>query len=58
MKANLTYDGKIEIEFSMNEKQFGSDILERIAILYEEQDVDASPIWELIDKISHATLIQ
>lgn len=58
MKANLTYDGKIEIEFSMNEKQFGSDILEHIALLYEEQEVDASPIWELIDKISHCITIQ
>jgi hypothetical protein len=58
MKANLTYDGKIEIEFSRNEKELGSNILEQLATMYEEQDVDASPIWELIDKISHATIIQ
>jgi hypothetical protein len=58
MKANLTYDGKIEIEFSRNEKELGSNILEQLATMYEEQEVDASPIWELIDKISHCITIQ
>jgi uncharacterized protein YccT (UPF0319 family) len=58
MKANLTYDGKLEIEFSRNEKELGSNILEQIANIYEANEVDASPLWELIDKISHATLIQ
>ena len=58
MKANLTYDGKIEIEFSRSERELGSNILEQLATMYEEQDVDASPIWELIDKISHYTTVQ
>lgn len=58
MKANLTYDGRIEIEFSRNEKELGSNILEQLAVMYEENGVDASPIWELIDKISHSITIQ
>jgi hypothetical protein len=58
VRANLTYDGKIEIEFSRNERELGSNILEQLATMYEEQDVDASPIWELINKISHNVTIQ